>query len=186
MKSRLAAGSSQQAALTLYEKMLKMLLRNLSPSKHSLELHYTGCEYDKARAQWPDQSLILQADGDLGQKLQHALKRAFSESAQALSFIGADCPELDAGVFDEVDEKLRSSDVVIGPASDGGYYLIAMKSNHQSLFKNIDWGTDKVLQETLLCAEENGLDVVLLEERNDMDHWEDIPHEWQQQVMELI
>jgi len=183
VKSRLAAKCGAQPALLLYKKMLTCLLQNLSPLSANIEIHYTGCTAQQAQEEWSLKQRH-QVDGPLGNKLKSALVNAFERSREPVAFIGADCPFLEPSLFKHVESELKKTDVVIGPATDGGYYLIAMNAPYKELFNGIDWGSEKVCSQTQQIARENNLDVVLLDEKADMDYWDDIPEEWQQQVME--
>ena len=187
VKSRLAIKCGEHNALLFYKKMMDTILTNLAPLNESLQIHYTGCTQQQARKQWPYQKQLLpQVDGSLGTKLTEALKASFTQSAAPLVFIGSDCPFLEADLFEDVEKELKRADVVIGPAQDGGYYLIAMSAPHEILFQDIEWGSDKVCRQTMKIADENNLSVVLLEEKNDMDRWEDIPDEWKKEIMRTV
>jgi uncharacterized protein len=182
VKSRLAAHCGPEKALRLYKKMLSVLLKNLDQSDKKLIVHYTGCTRGRAVEWLASREIKPQVDGDLGQKLGSAVRQGFAESETSIVLIGADCPEIDRKLLSKVEKVLQNNDLAIGPAVDGGYYLLALKKSVEPLFENIDWGTKNVLSQTLAAASKENLKVKLLEEKNDMDHWADIPLEWQEEL----
>jgi rSAM/selenodomain-associated transferase 1 len=87
--------------------------------------------------------------------------------------IGTDCPTLQSNHLNEAFEALTHSDLVVGPATDGGYYLIGMNRRADYLFEGITWSTSQVLSETLNVASQQGLTTTLLHELDDIDTQED-------------
>lgn len=117
--------------------------------------------------------LRVQAAGDLGAKMQHGLASALNDGADQAVLIGSDCPVMTAEYVRQAHVALQSSDLVLGPAEDGGYVLIGCKQVHAQLFTNIAWGGDEVLAQTLDKAEQLKLSVTLLETLWDVDRPED-------------
>jgi rSAM/selenodomain-associated transferase 2/rSAM/selenodomain-associated transferase 1 len=118
---------------------------------------------------------IMPQQGDgLGERLVHAFHAAFAEGARRVMAIGTDCPELSPGRLAEAGAALERADVVIGPALDGGYYLIGMKQHQPELFREIAWGTERVLRQTRARAKQLGLRVRLLPALSDIDEPEDL------------
>ncbi|TWT66350.1 TIGR04282 family arsenosugar biosynthesis glycosyltransferase [Allorhodopirellula solitaria] len=115
-----------------------------------------------------------QAGGDLGRRLAQAVAAAFDEHARRVVVIGADCPALHAGLLGQAMRALRDSDVVLGPAVDGGYYLIGMRQDQPQLFRGIDWGSDRVREQTLCKAKQSQLRVHCLRPLSDVDRPEDL------------
>lgn len=117
--------------------------------------------------------LQQQAEGDLGRRMEHALGSALQQSGYAV-LVGADCPGLAITDIEETLLALRDrADVVLGPASDGGYYLVAMRNRHPFLFEDMPWGTAKVLQLTESRLRAHGLSWHKLAVRRDLDTPED-------------
>jgi uncharacterized protein len=112
---------------------------------------------------------VPQCDGDLGRRLVNAVRREFDNGSQRVYLIGSDCPALSRGYFDEADRALSDNDIVLGPARDGGYVLLAIKGPHEILFREIDWSTPAVLQQTLAAARRQALSVCLLRSLVDID-----------------
>jgi len=92
-------------------------------------------------------SVFQQKDGDLGQKMHHALSHALNRGKQAI-LIGTDCPAFRAHHFNKIIDILRTNDMAFAPADDGGYVLVAAKHTEQAIFKNVDWGSRHVWQQT--------------------------------------
>jgi uncharacterized protein len=112
---------------------------------------------------------VPQCDGDLGQRLVTAVRREFDNGSERVYLIGGDCPALSRDYFDEADSALSDNDIVLGPAQDGGYVLLAIKGPHEILFRDIDWSTPAVLQQTLAAARRQTLSVCLLRTLVDID-----------------
>jgi len=118
-------------------------------------------------------AMYPQLGKDLGERMyKAAVERTAGQGA--VLFLGSDLPDLPGGILIEAVELLESSDVVLGPAEDGGYYLLGIKRAHSLLFDDISWGSSKVLAETLDRIQRNGLSVSLLERKCDIDIWKDI------------
>ena len=118
----------------------------------------------------------LQGEGDLGKRMENSFLSAFDKGAQEVITIGIDCPGVNAPVLAEAFGKIRNYDLLLGPAVDGGYYLIGLKRAIGQLFINIDWGTAKVLQQTVDIAQQLNLSVGYLATLADVDRPEDLPN----------
>jgi rSAM/selenodomain-associated transferase 2 len=116
-----------------------------------------------------------QGTGDLGCRMGRAFAEAFSEGVDRAVIIGTDCPEITPELICESFERLATSNLVFGPATDGGYYLIGLRRPAPELFTNIPWGSERVLEETLRLANELSLNVSLLKALSDVDRPEDLP-----------
>lgn len=116
-----------------------------------------------------------QGNGDLGERLDHAVTEAFDEGAQRVLVIGTDCPELDQATLTAALDILLRYPVVLGPAYDGGYYLIGLSKRCPTIFQNIDWGGSQVFAQSLAAAEKAGLAVGQLRFLADVDVPEDLP-----------
>jgi len=116
-----------------------------------------------------------QSDGDLGRRMWRAFDDAFAEGLNQVVVIGTDCPELSSETLARAFEALQRSDAVVGPAGDGGYYLVGLRRPASGLFEGIAWGTADVLQMTLRAAERLGLSLSLLEQLEDVDLPDDLP-----------
>lgn len=112
--------------------------------------------------------IYQQQGADLGDRMQHAFARALKRYRAAI-LIGSDCPALTVGDLKQARHALRKNDIVLGPARDGGYYLIGLCKNSSMLFKGIAWGEASVLSETRARIKALGWQLSLLTERWDVD-----------------
>ncbi len=117
-----------------------------------------------------------QGHGNLGEKLKKAFGDAFSAGAQRVVTIGCDCPDLNKEHIDRAFDALYLKDLVLGPATDGGYYLIGLQRPLDALFENIPWGTDKVFETTVALAQKLGLSIEIQEELHDVDRPADLEY----------
>ncbi len=117
-----------------------------------------------------------QGHGNLGEKLKKAFGDAFSAGAQRVVTIGCDCPDLNKEHIGRAFDALYLKDLVLGPATDGGYYLIGMQRPLDGLFEDIPWGTDKVFETTVSLAQQLGLSIEILQELRDVDRPEDLEY----------
>ena len=122
----------------------------------------------------PGIAVDRQAGADLGERLQDATRRAFAAGAARLVVIGTDSPDLPAQRIDAAFRRLETSDLVLGPAADGGYYLIGLNGPHLGVYDAIDWGSERVLDQTRSRASALGLRVSELEPWFDVDRPEDL------------
>jgi hypothetical protein len=118
--------------------------------------------------------LLTQTGDDLGARMAHAIGEAFAREYRRVLVIGTDLPTLPGSVFGEARALLDAHDLVLGPAHDGGYYLIGLRKSAPELFAGIPWSTDKVLAMTQQKAAALGLSIALLPVRRDIDTVEDL------------
>lgn len=173
VKTRLAKSIGDESALEVYKDLMLKCQEeclNVNAKRH---LFYSK-EILKSDF-WPNDTFDkkLQVEGNLGDKIEEALQTVFKEKGKVL-IIGSDCYDLTASIIEEAFIKLEKSDVVIGPANDGGYYLLGTNEFHYELFKDITWSTETVLKETIDRAKSKGLSVSLLQELIDLDTIEDL------------
>jgi rSAM/selenodomain-associated transferase 1 len=117
----------------------------------------------------PQAHLAAQVEGDLGARMTAACEVAFSLGATRVAVIGADTPHLDPRSIEHALRELDDCDCVLGPASDGGYYLIALRERRPEMFQGIEWSIARVLEQTLARARASGARTVLLDELFDID-----------------
>ncbi|MDD4991156.1 MAG: TIGR04282 family arsenosugar biosynthesis glycosyltransferase [Paludibacter sp.] len=115
-----------------------------------------------------------QHGADLGTRMKGAFDAAFDAGFSRVVIIGSDNYEITSEIIADAFEKLKSTDCVIGPANDGGYYLLGMTRNHSALFEDIEWSTDKTLKQTIAVLENEKLTYNTLIPLNDVDKVEDV------------
>lgn len=179
-KTRLIPVLGASGAAMLQRQMTEHLIDKLQPfcqvRSLYLNVHFAGGSQSQMTA-WlgSDINLTTQCAGSLGEKLIYATTQAFLEGRQQAIVIGSDCPAISGKEIDRSLALLESFDVVLGPAADGGYYLIALKAMHRCLFQGIPWGTSGVLVATKAIARRHHLSVALLPVLADIDRPEDLP-----------
>jgi len=124
----------------------------------------------------PSFGLLLQADAEFGNVLYGAVEELLSAGHDCVSLVNSDSPTLPASFLIQALDALRQPGdrAVLGPTSDGGYYLIGLKAAHRHLFTDVPWGTDRVGRLTMERASQIGLEVVLLPEWYDVDDAESL------------
>lgn len=144
--------------------------------KHSIYVAFTPVDNKNILADMlpADVKLIPQTGETLGLRMANAIGNVTHKHEGGAIVIGADIPLLQPEHLREAHNALAENDLVLGPACDGGYYLIALKRNDDRLFNNISWGTDRVLAQTLERAKKLKLSVHLLPTLNDIDFYEDL------------
>jgi len=142
-----------------------------------IEVRYAGGDAARMTAAFGSlPSYRPQGDGDLGARLARSVEDAASEGAARVVVMGTDCPALTPTHLRQAFDALAGSDVVVGPAVDGGYTLIGVTRPQPALFDGIAWSTEQVLPATLRTAAAEGLSVVQLERLPDVDRPEDVAH----------
>jgi len=122
----------------------------------------------------PGEQLILQCGNGVGERMDNAIRDLLKTGAEKAVLTGADIPELSAEIIIRAFAALDDADVVIGPARDGGYYLIGMKTPHPEIFRNIPWSTEKVYQKTVDIINQMDLSYQTVTTLSDMDRKEDL------------
>ena len=173
VKTRLAATVGAEKAFAVYMQLLEqtMYITKLLPlDKYLFYSDYVEEAYiwDKAY------NKQVQRGKDLGERMSNAFSFAFNLGYEEAVIIGTDCPELDAGAIITAFEQLDVHDVVIGPAADGGYYLLGMKQHHPQLFVDIGWSTPTVLEDSLNICKTRGMSYSALPVLHDVDEEKDL------------
>lgn len=138
-------------------------------------IYFAGGQEDLMKT-WLGEDLNYKAqrNGDLGQRMESAFQQAFNDAKERVVMIGIDCPQLNSKILDQAFEALLERDLILGPAEDGGYYLIGLNCPYPQLFKRINWGTNRVLSQTQAIAYQLGLKVDYLPILKDIDRPEDL------------
>lgn len=172
-KTRLAAGIGNQRAMEVYERLLSHT-HHTTRCLACRKVVYFSKEVEKDSL-WNDGNfnLSLQKGHDLGLRMQQAFDEQFAQGAERVCIIGSDTFEITPDVIQQAFRALETKDVVIGPAQDGGYYLLGMKELQPEFFRHKAWSTESVLEQTLIDCERLQLTHYLLPVLNDIDQKED-------------
>ncbi|SDB65899.1 hypothetical protein SAMN03097699_3160 [Flavobacteriaceae bacterium MAR_2010_188] len=171
-KTRLAKSVGDETALSIYKFLLKHTANVATSIKADRYVFYS--EHIKKGDIWSDDLFRkkLQRGNDLGDKMANAFTELLVMGYEKICIIGSDLLDLKSDLVTDAYDKLDQNDVVLGPALDGGYYLLALKDMYYSIFINKEWGTDSVLDSTLKDLQNSK--VILLQELNDIDTLEDL------------
>lgn len=170
VKTRLAAEVGAGEATRIYRLLVERQMAAL-PANWPVAVFFAPADAENEMRAWlgPRPALHAQTEGDLGRRLTFAVDAAFAGGAGGVLVIGGDCPELDEAGLREAGEALRTHEVVLGPAGDGGYYLIGLPRPQPELFADVPWSTSGVFAVTLQKIAAAGLATHLLPVRDDVD-----------------
>ena len=174
VKTRLAKTVGNATALKIYTFLLKRT-RDIAIKVSADKAVYYSVKV-RENDIW-DASIFQkhqQVGEDLGIRMLHAFKNGFKAGYEKVIIIGSDLYDLTSETIENAIIALENNEVVIGPAEDGGYYLLGMNSLEEKIFKNKDWGTETVRKDTLEDLKDKK--VFLLGELNDVDVFKDIEH----------
>jgi rSAM/selenodomain-associated transferase 1 len=177
-KTRLAADIGAQQAADFYSICARLIfseMRNV-PVQINKFIFFTGNSNWDRVSQWTGEGfdLLPQVGTDLGKRLANSFSQLFSSGIKSAVLLASDVPDISMAVIDEAFSALESKDVVLGPAHDGGYYLIGMNRLSRALFSGIHWGSAEVLEDTLARVLESNLSFYLLPTLIDIDSIADL------------
>lgn len=178
VKSRLASAFGEEKTLELYKSFVSSILGTLKGAKFPTEIFFYPADPAEAVVDWLGKgfSYIPQRGQDLGERMENAFADSFSCGIWRALIVGTDIPDLAPAVIDEALSFLEDHDAVIGPATDGGYYLIGFKKETflPSVFHGIPWGTGSVCSMTMQVFARAGYRVHKLPEWRDVDTVDDL------------
>lgn len=174
VKTRLAKSIGNERALKVYLDLLEHTRQTTYALPCSKAVFYSQEVVDLDVFE-PSQFLKYEQEGgDLGERMLNAFQLAFHREYNKVVLIGSDCYELNAGHLREAFDALENNEVVLGPAKDGGYYLIGMQQMHQKLFVDKPWSTSDLLLDTILELKKEGASYRMLDTLSDIDTEEDL------------
>lgn len=174
VKTRLASEIGDQEALEVYRKLLAhthQACQDLGCSKY---VYYS--EKILLGDLWEETNFEkeIQKGAELGERMESAFQACFAKEHPKVIIIGTDCPQISKRLIQDAFEALDKNDLVIGPAKDGGYYLLGMKQLYKEVFEDKKWSTSSVLAETLSDIEKLNLSIAVLEPLADVDYKADL------------
>ena len=174
VKTRLAATLGNKVTLNIYKKLLAHTHAVTSGVYADKYVFYSS--HIDGNDEWnvAEFEKELQTGNDLGERMRNAFVGIFHKGYGQVAIIGSDCPDLTADLIEQAFLELDRSDIVIGPATDGGYYLLALNNLYPALFENISWSTNHVIKETLAICKNINKSFYLLPVLSDVDIEEDI------------
>jgi len=184
-KTRLIPALGAEGASDLQRQMTERTVAStlaMADTGVRIQIRFEGSDR-RQMAAWLGEDHVYepQGEGDLGERMKRAFTDVFREGVERAVVIGTDCPSLGSKDIFEAFDLLENNTLVLGPATDGGYYLIGMRADHPPwiydlIFRGIPWGTSRVFNATMNVLAETRLDVGLLDERADVDEPEDLVH----------
>ncbi|MDB5263841.1 MAG: glycosyltransferase [Adhaeribacter sp.] len=174
-KTRLAATLGSEKALAIYHQLIIKTREITQNLPLSLALYYSDFIPDADDWDNPVYRKQVQSGADLGARMQQAFRDEFERGYNRICIIGSDCFELTSEIIINAFVKLEAQEVVLGPAQDGGYYLLGMQKLWPFLFNGKSWSTELVLKQTLADIQQQGLSVALLPLLTDIDEEKDLP-----------
>jgi len=178
VKTRLIPALGPDGAAELHRLLVSKALGVATELRSGFDCRITVCYTGAPQttmAQWLGrQDFWMQRGADLGQRMANAVRRAVDLGDRRVVVIGSDCPGLTPGTLRQAFDALTTHEVALGPAHDGGYYLIGLRGRQDALFSGIDWGTSNVLAQTIARIRAHGLNHALLPKLTDIDRPDDL------------
>ena len=174
-KTRLATTVGDQNALKIYKELLEhthQITKNLSCDSF---LFYYRESPNTMNWETEKYKHKLQVQSDLGGRMKNAFQEIFDEGYGNIIIIGSDCYDLSEDIINQAFNLLKENEVVIGPALDGGYYLLGLTKMVNSLFEDVKWSTSEVLHATVKVLENQQLKYDTTTPLSDIDVYEDLP-----------
>lgn len=178
VKTRLAKDMDAAMVVLLYRNFVKDIIDKISDMGHCIKIFYDPPGSESLMCEWlgDRHEFFLQTGSDLGQKMANAFEYVFKNGTHQAILLGTDFPDLPKEIISDAIHVLKSKDAVIGPAIDGGYYLIGFSSATylHTIFSDIAWGTSVVFQKTMDIFLASGFVVHQLPEWRDVDVYDDL------------
>lgn len=174
VKTRLRGVIPDEERLRLYESLLDQTVMKLGaiPSVDTF-IAFAPSDSGEYFSRFPV-NLIPLPQGDLGKRMYHAFQEVFKKGYGRAALVGADIPDLSGAIITEAFQLLSQNDIVFGPARDGGYYLIGMKSPVREVFEGVPWSSDQTLRKSLTKARFHGHSIAFTDTLSDIDTIEDL------------
>jgi len=174
VKTRLAETIGDDRAFKVYKELLQHtndITKNIDAAKI---VFYSNNIDEKDIWAHETYKKQMQKGNDLGERMLNAFEYAFKNGYEEVVIIGTDCFELTSSIINDAFSFLKDHEIVIGPAEDGGYYLLGMKKLYPELFQNIYWSTENVLLQTIAVCCKGSLTYHLLQQLSDVDEEKDL------------
>lgn len=179
-KTRLAATIGNEKALFVYKQLISIttnVLINLPFDKLIYYSEFIPLDIEDKEIETTAKTLVLVQHGnDLGARMLNSFSDQFKMGYSRLIIIGTDCPDLNSELLLNAFNALESHDIVIGPAADGGYYLLGMSKLYPELFEGVEWSTSEVYGQTVDIISKLGLSFSLMPVLRDLDNEDDLKY----------
>ncbi len=178
VKTRLAKDLGDIEAARIYSFITQRIIeRTLDPDNYNTIIFYDPADKEREIKQWidiEDIRYLPQLGSTLGDRISDAFEKVYSNGADKAVIIGSDCLDVDKETINHALELLESTDIVLGPAEDGGYYLLGTNKYLPIVFQDIEWSTEHVLSQTIDRIKKNSLKFELIKTLRDIDTVDDL------------
>jgi rSAM/selenodomain-associated transferase 1 len=178
VKARLSKDLDENTACSLYKVFVLDLLDTLKKGNYTVRICFYPPGAEEKVADWLGKDLLYipQTGKDLGERMKDAIIHTFSQEYSEVLLIGGDIPDLPGRIIEEAFEGLKNNEAVVGPAFDGGYYLMGFKKDTflPEIFRGIHWGTDMVFAKTMEIFKKSDYRVHVLTKWRDVDRLDDL------------
>jgi len=171
VKTRLAKTVGNEAASKVYEALVDITERATSNIQIDKRIYFSDAV---VASKWPNAFKTTQLGINLGERMKNAIHEGFNDGYKSIVLLGSDLPNISSTIITKGLNALDKTEIVFGPAEDGGYYLVGMNKPHAFIFENKPWSDSKLLETTLNELKNKNIDVSLLETLNDIDTFEDL------------
>lgn len=175
VKTRIAKTVGDNKAVEIYRELLQYthdVAETLPAADYTRTIYYGDFINDNDL--WNGWQKARQPqDGDLGDRMKQAFREQFALGADRVVIIGSDCLDLKPHHLQEAFQQLQQHDVVLGPSTDGGYYLLGMNILYEAIFDGMPWSQPELMEKTKAVLAKNNISYALLEPLTDIDEWED-------------
>ncbi|NRD21747.1 glycosyltransferase [Winogradskyella litoriviva] len=171
VKTRLAKTIGDFGAFEVYTELVKITEKATQALAFDKRIYFSTSVVD---SQWPNDFKTVQNGTDLGERMNNAFIDGFKAGYKKIVLIGSDLPDINASHISKGIDALETSDVVFGPAEDGGYYLVGLSQPNTTIFTDKPWSQPNLLTETLQELHKNNVSVSTLDTLNDIDTFEDL------------
>ncbi|MFK7782812.1 TIGR04282 family arsenosugar biosynthesis glycosyltransferase [Psychroserpens sp.] len=171
VKTRLAKTIGNQGAFEVYKELVQVTENATKTIVSDIRIYFSEAIVD---TKWKDTYKAVQQGKNLGERMKNAFLKGFEDGYKRIVLIGSDLPDISASHIQNGMDALDHSEVVFGPAEDGGYYLIGMSKMNTCVFENKPWSQSNLLKETLQELQKLNISISILDTLNDIDTYEDL------------
>lgn len=171
VKTRLAKTIGNDGAFEVYKELVNITENVTTKVETDIHVYFSEAVIE---TNWHDAYKFVQNGADLGERMKNAFQHGFDNGYKRIVLIGSDLPDITSEIIEEGFNKLVNSTVVLGPAKDGGYYLIGLSKMNSFIFHNKPWSQSNLFEETILELTTNLISYQTLETLNDIDTFEDL------------
>lgn len=175
VKSRLAATIGEERALQVYKQLVMHTHNQIQQLENVDRVIFFSDFIEKSPLEvFQPEFEEIQTGEDLGERMSNAFHSLFQKRYKKVVIIGTDCPEIKTADIETAFRSLEENEVCIGPALDGGYYLLGMRQFYGPLFQNIPWSSSEVSKRTLEILNRDQISYEMMKTLRDIDTEEDL------------